>query len=43
MTDALIEDSGIKESDILLQQTKLTLVSANKVTPELAELLAGKL
>lgn len=42
MTDALIEDSGIKESDILLQQTKLTLVSANKVTPELAELLARK-
>lgn len=42
MTDALVADLDIKESDILVDKTKLSLISTNNVTPELAETLARK-
>ncbi len=38
MTDAMINDFGIKAHDLLLNQTKMTLISKQNVTKKLAEL-----
>lgn len=36
MTDAMVEDFGIQESDILLEKTKMTLLEKENVTEKMA-------
>ncbi|MFH8136144.1 hypothetical protein ABU178_18505 [Pantoea osteomyelitidis] len=36
MTDAMVEDFGLQESDILLEKTKMTLLERENVTEKMA-------
>ena len=40
MTDAMVEDFGLQESDILLEKTKMTLLEREKVTEKMANFFA---
>ncbi|MDV5140229.1 hypothetical protein [Chimaeribacter arupi] len=42
MTDAMINDFGIKEHDLLLNQTKMTLISKQNVTKNWLNFMAIK-
>jgi len=43
MTEALIADSGLEINEIDLEKTKLSLISVNSVTAELADVLAREI
>ncbi|MFH8136142.1 hypothetical protein ABU178_18495 [Pantoea osteomyelitidis] len=40
MTDAMVEDFGVQESDIVLDKTEMTLLKREKVTEQMANFFA---